>query len=122
MRAKLVKDYGLAATMFVACVSWSAAETAPAPAKAPAAAVASPATDNLQKAKEQLAARSDKYLADRQKLIEQYKTATEEQKKVLLGKMEEQRQSMLEASREIAKQAREDARKQRQSGTPPGRK
>lgn len=128
MRAKLIKDCGLAATLFVASVSWSAAQSAPAkpaptpPAKSAAADPAKVAADNLQKAKEQLAVRSDQYLADRQKLIDQYKSATEEQKKTLLAKMEEQRQSMLEASREIAKQARDDARKQRQNGVPPGRK
>ncbi|HUR56553.1 MAG TPA: hypothetical protein VM029_02510, partial [Opitutaceae bacterium] len=106
MKAKLIKDCGLAATLFVACFSWSAA------ADSPAATVATnaPAAKELQRTREQLTARSELFLAERQKMIDQLRTATEEQKKAILAKMEEQRQAMLEASRELAKQAREDLR------------
>lgn len=124
MNAKLIKNCGLAATLFVAGFSWSAAEAAPspaAPAKAAASVAAKSGADNLQKAKAQFEAGRDKFLSDRQKMLDQLKTATEEQKKVIIEKMEEQKKAMAEASRELAKQAREDARKQRQTGTPPGR-
>ena len=129
IKAKLIKDCGLAATLFVACFSWSrAAETAATPTPPGTAVVATqappakaPTAKDLQQTREQLTARSEQFLAERQKLVDQLRTATEEQKKAILAKMEEQRQAALEASRELAKRAREDLRKQRQNATPPGR-
>jgi hypothetical protein len=119
MTAKLIKNCALAATLFVVGGSWSLAADsgAAAAAAAKSAATAAKPADNIQRAKEQLAA----YTANRDKMLEQLRTANAEQQKAILEKMEEQKQAMIEASRELAKQAREDIRKQRQSGVPPKR-
>lgn len=96
----------------------SAADNASDKAKAAEAA----AVADMQKAKEQFSKQRDAVLAERQKLIEEFKGATEEKKKEIIERMQKQQKEFAEAMRELGKQQRDEARKLREtSGKPGGR-
>lgn len=119
MKPKLIRDFALAATLFVAGfgVSVSAAEkAAPLPADERAAVRApekgKPGTKPAVSAEVQrFNERRQLLLAQREQLEQQLKTATEAQKKEIYAKIEAQRKEQLEMQRAMARQIREDARK-----------
>lgn len=76
---------------------------------------------DIQKLIQQFNLRRDSLLSDRQALLNQLKSATAEQRKEILQKMEAQQKDLLEAQRALGKQIRDDMRKLRQSATGPGR-
>lgn len=77
---------------------------------------------DLQKLIQQFNSRRDTLLASRQALLNQLKTATTEQRKEILQKMEAQQKDLLDAQRALGKQIRDDMRKLRQSLPGPGRR
>jgi len=106
----------IAATLLVACTSLFAADTPPTKQDAGSAAkVAAPA--DVKKDMERFNVQRDAMLADRQVLVNQLKSATDEQRKVILEKMKE----LGDAQRELSKQIREDLRKLRQAQGSSGR-
>lgn len=126
MHRRLLQICALAATLLVAGGTWaSAANPTPADSRAGSRAPengkakALNGVSELEKLKEQFALNRDSFLAERQKLIEQLKTATEAEKQ----KIQEQLQKQMDAMREYARQQRDDLRKQRAAAaaTPPGR-
>lgn len=84
--------------------------------------IAPPTTStDLQKLIDQFNAKRDSMLADRQQLLNQLKSATAEQRKEILEKMQQQQKDLLDAQRALGKQIRDDMRKLRQSVPGPGR-
>ncbi len=69
-----------------------------------------PATGDVKKDVEKFSAQRDTMLAERQALLNQLKTASDEHRKAILEKMKE----LGETHRELSKQLRDDLRKQRQ--------
>lgn len=129
MKARLIKDCGLAVALFAAGFSLHAAEAAkPLPAdsragaRAPEKAKATPLPADMQKLAEQLNVSRDKFIASQDALKAQLKNATDEKKKEILAQLEKERKDLLEQQRAIGKQIRDDMRKQRQNvATPPPR-
>jgi cytochrome c556 len=106
----------IAATVLVACTSLFAADTSPTKQDSPSAAKSAAPAD-VKRDMEKFNAQRDAMLADRQALVNQLKTATDEQRKVILEKMKE----LGDAQRELSKQIREDLRKLRQGQGASGR-
>ena len=80
------------------------------------------ASSDIQKLVEQFAKQRDTMLTDRQKLLDQLKGATEEQRKAIIERMQQQQKDFAEAMRELGKAQRDEARKLREnSGRPGGR-
>lgn len=126
MKHSRLKIWLAVTTLGVVAPAVSAAESAPAPLPADTRAAtkapekgqpkALPATaTDVEKLREQLDSRRAAVLSERTRLLEQLKTATEEQRRAIFAKMQEQQDAFVEAAREMAKQARDDARKQRQT-------
>lgn len=129
MKAKLIKDCGLAATLFVAGFSLcGAAEKAVPPPREKAAekaiplpadsrveqrapAKGRPTPANASPEVQKFSDRRDTLLEARETLEQQLKTATEAQRQEILKKMEDQKKELLETQRAIARQIKEDARK-----------
>ncbi len=89
-------------------------------AKAAVKATAVDAAAEMQKAKDDFKNQTDAILAERQKLIDQMKGATEEQKKAIKAKLEEQMKHFADAMRELGRQQRDEARKMRENTARPG--
>jgi hypothetical protein len=78
---------------------------------------------DLQKLIQQFNTRRDAIIADREALLNQLKSATEEQRKALLEKMQSQQKDLVDAQRALAKQIRDEMRKLRQAAPGgPGRR
>jgi gas vesicle protein len=114
----------LAVMLFTSGAAVYAAESAPKPGEAKASA-----TDTLEKAKkssstdakklvEQLSVQRDNMIAEYEKLAKQLADATEEQKKVIKGKMEAQKKAFEEATSALHKQIIDERRRQRQNNAP----
>lgn len=128
MNIKLIRDLRLAASLWVAglgfCVAAEAPASAPAPQetkaarplpadsragdRAPEKGKPTPATSTETT---QFDRSASARIAEYQKLETQLKTATEEQKKEIREKMQEQQKAMLAESRERAARQKEDMRK-----------
>ncbi len=80
------------------------------PAEKPVAKAQPPAAGDVKKDVEKFSAQRDTMLAERQALLNQLKTASDEHRKAILEKMKE----LSETQRELSKQLRDDLRKQRQ--------
>jgi hypothetical protein len=74
-----------------------------------------PLPADVQKVMDQFSAQRDAMIADHQKLIDQLKTATAEQRAAIMAQMHEQQKGLLEAQRVLGKQIRDDLRRLRQS-------
>ncbi|WP_146180088.1 hypothetical protein [Opitutus sp. ER46] len=66
---------------------------------------------DLQKLMKEFSARRDAILADREAFMNQLKTATVEQRKEILAKMQAQQKELVEAQRAIGRQIRDEMRK-----------
>lgn len=80
--------------------------------------------DEVRRAKDQFSAQRDGILAERQRLLEQLKTATEEERAAILEKLKQQEKDLREFHRTRGKQLRDEFRKQRRTTpapTSPGR-
>lgn len=106
----------IAATTLVACTGLFAADASPTKQDSSSAAKSSAPAD-VKKDMEKFNAQRDEMLANRQSLVNQLKTATDEQRKAILEKMKE----LGDAQRELSKQIREDLRKLRQGQGSSGR-
>jgi cytochrome c556 len=115
MNAKIINKL-MAAAFLVACTSLFAADASSTKQEA-ASAGKTVAPAAVKKDMEKFNAQRDAMLADRQALVNQLKTATDEQRKVILEKMKE----LGDAQRELSKQIREDLRKLRQGQGSSGR-
>jgi hypothetical protein len=94
---------------FLAAAGCFAAEASVPPARPTAT------SPELQKLVEQFSAKRETILASYQALLAQLKTATEDQKKAILAKMEAQQKDLLENQRALGKQIRDEMRKLRQN-------
>ncbi|MEY2878758.1 MAG: hypothetical protein RLZZ15_1138 [Verrucomicrobiota bacterium] len=99
-------------SLFLACgllagVAASGAENA-------SQATAKPATD-VKSLQAQLGAQRDAVLAARQKMIEQLATATAEQRKVILEKLQAQQKDLMETQRALYRQIQDEMRRRRDS-------
>ncbi len=90
-----------------------AAETGGTPAKPDVPPQARSA--DLQKLMDAFSARRDSLLADRKALLDQLKTATAEQRKDILDKLQSEQKDVLDAQRALAKQIRDEIRKLRET-------
>jgi len=106
------------ATALVAVGNIAFAADPAAPASKSATATAP--TVDLQNLMQQFNARRDAYLANREALLNQLKSATEEQKKAILAKMAADEKDLKDAQRAMAKQMRDEMRKQLRATPPPG--
>lgn len=84
------------------------------------ARASAPAAADVRKAMEQFNAKRDATLASRQELMNQLKGATEQERKIILEKLQAQQKELLETQRALGKQIRDDMRKQRESLKPGG--
>lgn len=75
---------------------------------------------DLSKLIDEFQQRRDSMLADRQKLLEQLRTATVEQRKQILARMQAQQKDLLDAQRALGKQIRDEMRKMRETLPGPG--
>jgi len=114
------KSLAIAAFLAASTGLFAADPAASAPAK-PVADVAAPAKvekllpTDVKKITEKFSAQRDAVLADRQALLDQLKTATAEQRKAIIEKMQAQQKDLLDAQRALGKQIRDDLRQLRQS-------
>ena len=74
----------------------------------------------VQKLVDQFGKQRDTILANRQKLIDQLKGATEEERKAIIEKLQQQQKDMADQMRELSKLQRDEARKQRENSAKPG--
>lgn len=88
-----------------------------AAAKEPARSAAAAATD-VQKLMSQINVQRDKMIADHEALAKQLKEATDEQRKVIMEKMHEQKKAFEAVQSALHRQIRDEQRRQRQSATP----
>lgn len=79
-----------------------------------------PAAADVRKAMEQFNAKRDAALAVRQELLNQLKSANEQERKAILEKLQAQQKELLETQRALGKQIRDDMRRQRESVRPGG--
>ncbi len=70
---------------------------------------------DLQKLIDQFSARRDTILAEREALLNQLKTATAEQKKAILDKMQAQQKDLIDAQRALGRQIRDEMRQLKQT-------
>lgn len=112
MKATYLQSLRLAALLWAvgAAVGMAAEAAAPQPV-VPVPADSRAGARAPEKGKPAVSAEVQKILKERAALEEQYKNATEAQKKEILQKMESQRQELLAAQRAMARQIKEDARK-----------
>jgi hypothetical protein len=104
------------AALFVALVAMNGlahAADAAAPQPKPATSSAAVPAD-LQKLIEQFKARRDSLLADRQALLNQLKNATEDQRKAILEKLQNQQKDLIDQQRALGKQIRDEMRRMRE--------
>lgn len=101
--------------LLLAATVLSGGSVCAADATPPAPQATANASSELQNLKGQFKARRDALLADRQALLNQLKTATAEQRKAILEKMEAQRKDLFEAQRALGRQIRDEMRRLRQS-------
>lgn len=121
MKSPSLKIALLVATLAVAGQAFSAEGAKPLPADERAGSKAPEkgtprvldAANGVEKMREALATRTQTYNTERAKMLDQLKTANEEQRRAILAKMKEQEETLLESARELAKQARDDIKKQR---------
>jgi recombinational DNA repair ATPase RecF len=110
---RLLLAGGLAIAGVVAARAADEATAAKPDVKAKAEADKAKAAD-VKNLKDQLAKQADAVLAARQKMIDQLKTATEEQRKAILEKMKAQQQDFVEAQHSLYLQLRDEMRQTRQ--------
>jgi hypothetical protein len=113
----------LAAAIFAAGVAMcEGAEAAPAKQDAAAAAKEKArkgtGSADVQKLIEQLRDQRDALIKDHDALAKELKDATEEQKKAIRAKMEARMKEFEEAQSTLAKQIRDEQRRQRQNANP----
>ena len=84
------------------------------------AKAAETAAADVQKAKDQFSKQRDAMLSDRQKLVDQLKTATAEDRKKIIEQLQQQQKDFADQMRELQKQQRDEARKLRESSGKPG--
>jgi hypothetical protein len=78
------------------------------------------ANADVQKLLDQFSKQRDAMLSDRQKLLDQLKTATEADKKLIMEKLQQQVKDFNETMRELGKLQRDEARKLRENAGRPG--
>jgi len=78
----------------------------------------STAGSDAKKLVDQLNARRDSMITDHEALAKQLKDATEEQRKAILEKMQQQKKAFEEAQSALHKQIRDENRRQRQNAAP----
>jgi hypothetical protein len=110
MKATLLNKLIVTAALAAAGSLYAADAPAGKPADKPVTKAQSPAVGDVKKDVEKFGAQRDTMLAERQALINQLKTASEEHRKAILEKMK----ALGDAQRELSKQLRDDLRKQRQ--------
>ena len=112
MNRRLLQLCAIAAALFLGGLSARADTGGTKAAEKEKAKALTDSAAEVEKLKKQFADNRDAFLAERQKLIEKLRSATEEEKQ----KIQEQLQKQMDAMREYARQQRDDLRKQRPNG------
>ena len=111
----------LAAALLMSAGALNASDAPAAPTAAKPDVTSISKSSDLSKLIDQFTKRRDSMLADRQALLDQLKSATAEQRKEILEKMQAQQKDLIEAQRALGKQIRDEMRKLRES-TPGSRR
>ncbi len=108
--------------LLIAAFLGSASALVGAEAKAAAAAkesaVKSSASGSLRELLEQVSTQRERMIADHESLARQLKAASDEQRKAILEKMQEQKRVFEAAQSALHKQIRDEQRRQRQGAAP----
>ena len=107
----------MAGAMFVIVAGVAVAQTTAGAAAEPARKAATSAAE-VQKAMSQIDEQRRKMIADHEALAKQLKEATDEQRKLIMEKMREQKKAFEAAQSALHKQIRDEQRRQRQGATP----
>ena len=121
MRSPLQSHRLMAVVIFALGAGVAVAQTTSGAEAKESARKASTAAADVQKLMSQINGQREKMIADHEALAKQLKEATDEQRKVIMEKMREQKKAFETAQSALHKQIRDEQRRQRQNSAPGGR-